>query len=855
MEPPAATVELPAAAAAAVAAPPKTERVSTRLPCRWCTKSFACTMNARTGTVSRSNLNAHERTCPCRPVGVGDDAGPPATPAAAKNDAVPPKAAVPARKAAPPMPSRKAAPPMPSRKAAPPMPFRKAAPPMPSRKLAPASRADEPVYLTIGGTSEEEEEEEEEEEDGDDDRSSARSDDGSAPRTVVVDAADPSLRFVLDEEDAEGVFELSATAQRQQPGSAAWTDVCTVRGDRLVRGARNERGSDMYEAADGSMAGGAALAMHLFYRNGALKYGHSEEVQRAVPPPLREAANVGGMVYLYKLTRPKNEEEGPKDAEDAAVLREVLPRLLHATLTWLGGERWSVCVARLVFPPHCEGHAGWPVDGVDEARALECCLALSRLGFAPAGPRDSYWLKAHPGSDKELPQPATLTMQDVASRIEWPLPTSSINDRLVLRTLGSQHTRLALLPPRDALLCLAVSHACAGEQPAPQEDRAEDEAPVPQTERDLELIAAAVDAGGSVDATCALHRAIPAAARSRLTWHETAWVDARVRAIDPKDSARLCAVLRCLLRAGGAATHADAATGDTPLHVAAAAGDADVARLLLQAGAQRDARNAYGKTPAHLAAQRLSRMSAAALRDDDASLPTIQAVTALLALLTEDMRWEGHALIGGLLTPRMHYRLLERAEYMQHDLESSIGRAYQYQGSKTMVWPFISAERVARLEHTDVLPPSVLRDNFPHGAAKSFVRCVEAVARVLAARQLPTLEALTACLEAGGSGSRAPSIADTNNMDEFKRLGGSPLHGLAAVLFSARNTSATHGDGWFDYPGDEDEDEDDEDDGGVLSHDKRMRTLPYMTLLEDDYALLYATLVGPQLDCNSVCFD
>jgi hypothetical protein len=36
------------------------------------------------------------------------------------------------------------------------------------------------------------------------------------------------------------VFELRATAQRQQPGAAAWTDVCTVRADRLVRGERRD---------------------------------------------------------------------------------------------------------------------------------------------------------------------------------------------------------------------------------------------------------------------------------------------------------------------------------------------------------------------------------------------------------------------------------------------------------------------------------------------------------------------------------------------------------------------------------------------------------------------------------------
>ncbi len=52
-------------------------------------------------------------------------------------------------------------------------------------------------------------------------------------------------------------------------------------------------------------------------------------------------------------------------------------------------------------------------------------------------------------------------------------------------------------------------------------------------------------------------------------------------------------------------------------------------RLLLREGALRSARNAHGKTPAHLAATRLSLMSAAALRDEDASLPAIAAVAAL----------------------------------------------------------------------------------------------------------------------------------------------------------------------------------------------------------------------------------
>jgi hypothetical protein len=153
----------------------------------------------------------------------------------------------------------------------------------------------------------------------------------------------------------------------------------------------------------------------------------------------------------------------------------------------------------------------------------------------------------------------------------------------------------------------------------------------------------------------------------------------------------------------------------------------------------------------------------------------------------------------------------------------------------------VDAACAARMDHADVLPPHVLRARFPLAAAHGFACCIAAVTSLLARRQLPTLEALTARLESGSNNS---------DLDTFTRLGGSPLHGLAAVLHFARATSATHGDGSFDFGFDGTCDDGDDEDGEP-SNDKRMRELPYMTLaLEDDYSLLFATLVGPQLDCN-----
>lgn len=74
-EPPAPRME-PAAAAPLPEAPhaAERERMSTRLPCRWCAKTFACSMHARTGSVSRSNLLVHERNCPRRPVEAAEEA-------------------------------------------------------------------------------------------------------------------------------------------------------------------------------------------------------------------------------------------------------------------------------------------------------------------------------------------------------------------------------------------------------------------------------------------------------------------------------------------------------------------------------------------------------------------------------------------------------------------------------------------------------------------------------------------------------------------------------------------------------------------------------------------------------------
>jgi ankyrin repeat protein len=55
----------------------------------------------------------------------------------------------------------------------------------------------------------------------------------------------------------------------------------------------------------------------------------------------------------------------------------------------------------------------------------------------------------------------------------------------------------------------------------------------------------------------------------------------------------------------GANVHgADEETGDRPLHRAAMEGNTDIARLLIEAGADVNARNALGQTPLHWAADK-----------------------------------------------------------------------------------------------------------------------------------------------------------------------------------------------------------------------------------------------------------
>jgi hypothetical protein len=510
----------------------------------------------------------------------------------------------------------------------------------------------------------------------------------------------------------------------------------------------------------------------------------------------------------------------------------VLPRLLHAVLSWLGA-RWSICLAQLVFAPQAAGAAAWPADGADEARAVEGCLALARMGFVPAGPLDAYWMLCAPEDIGDLPPPAALTLEAVAPRIAWPLSSDFCTSLLVLRAPGSQHSPLAVLPPADALLCLAVQQCFQLEELPGRGSR--HAAPLRQAEATLALLSAAVGAGGSVDASCALHRALTEGSTRRpLEWHGEFWMAVNAEEPDQKAqqrSANLCAVLRQLLCCGGGAHHADAATGDTPLHVAAACAGVEAVSLLLEAGASRTTRNAFGKTAGDVAAARLSRMCAAAWNDSDAHEATLHAVADLMRLLLPtDV---SGALVCGLLTPRMHYRLANAAAALSDEVDMHIGVYYRFGEVMT-----IDAAKAACF--ADVLPKDIIRSRFHASAAAGFLACIDAAGSVLASRQLPTLASLHASLDARAR--EHPPVK--KDLLAFYKLGGSPLHGLAAVLQSARDTSETHGNGTFEFGDVGDEAEE------VESHEARMRPLPYLTILEDDYKLLYAMLVGSQLRCQ-----
>ena len=71
------------------------------------------------------------------------------------------------------------------------------------------------------------------------------------------------------------------------------------------------------------------------------------------------------------------------------------------------------------------------------------------------------------------------------------------------------------------------------------------------------------------------------------------------------DATHRLALVRCLLQLGASVSH-KVERGYLPLHLAALSGDAAVVQVLLQAGADRDARDneGQGTTPLHVACQR-----------------------------------------------------------------------------------------------------------------------------------------------------------------------------------------------------------------------------------------------------------
>src|SRR5207302_564927 len=63
------------------------------------------------------------------------------------------------------------------------------------------------------------------------------------------------------------------------------------------------------------------------------------------------------------------------------------------------------------------------------------------------------------------------------------------------------------------------------------------------------------------------------------------------------------ALVKAILKAAPQELHARDAISDTPLHVAASAGNKELAELLIAHGADVNARGAFGKTPLHNAAK------------------------------------------------------------------------------------------------------------------------------------------------------------------------------------------------------------------------------------------------------------
>jgi hypothetical protein len=276
------------------------------------------------------------------------------------------------------------------------------------------------------------------------------------------------------------------------------------------------------------------------------------------------------------------------------------------------------------------------------------------------------------------------------------------------------------------------------------------------------------------------------------------------------------------VRCGGSVHDADAA-GCTPLHLAAAAASPRIVAALLALGACGKARAANGDTPLRCAERRLrARHNAPGFMLRTLTAADLATEYAVIALLLPHTRAVHAQLVGGVLTPRMHFRLLSEACFAIDYVRDGTVDYFHHHASPgsdpTLEW---YTEYITCMEYV----PAAIRAAV--GASRAFAdglgACARGVADALEARQFPSQAAVAAAVaarcDAGAHEAQAAAAV-------YFAAGGRATVVLAYLLDTVQeNLTANWGDtDWCDEQ----------------AHD----ALPYLEALEGDYDWLRHALLS-----------
>jgi len=242
-------------------------------------------------------------------------------------------------------------------------------------------------------------------------------------------------------------------------------------------------------------------------------------------------------------------------------------------------------------------------------------------------------------------------------------------------------------------------------------------------------------------------------------------------------------IIMKLLELGANVNHKNRA-GDTPLHLAAGTDKLKICEILVNAGAQKEATNKSGDTPFHTAVKQIDSRSKVLKMFDiylsqQRKFQDARSMMNALNLLIQDPS----KLVGGILTPRMFYRLKVTAAVAADMCYDSI-EMEDFQNR-------VPKDRDTVLHGIELLwyvPKREIPEQVYKSYAMGWQQQLEAIGSVMSRGSLP-VQALV---------DQELDCMDRRYNKHYREKGGSLLHGLIAVVEHARHWSRSNGTGEFE---------------------------------------------------------